>query len=63
MQLKIVDVNSEEFKEASNQTYNLYEKYQTVIHNEPETKEDFFEFLVNSPLKVHDKINFVLTFY
>ncbi|KAL5289552.1 ATE1 family protein [Megaselia abdita] len=51
LKLKVVDVNSEEFKKSLNQSYNLYEKYQSVIHNELETKDDFLEFLVNSPLK------------
>lgn len=47
-------MNSDEETQC-NIEYELYKKYQTIIHNDPPekcSKSAFIRFLVNSPLKV-----------
>lgn len=53
LKLKIVEVNSDEFHESSDEAYKLFQKYQTIIHNDPpRNKESFLNFLQRSPIKL-----------
>ncbi|XP_058060572.1 arginyl-tRNA--protein transferase 1 isoform X1 [Anopheles bellator] len=57
--LKIVTVSTSgaQFKEAQIASYVLFEKYQTVIHNDrPGSIADYLEFLVESPLKASGEL-------
>uniref|UniRef100_A0A182SNG7 Arginyl-tRNA--protein transferase 1 n=1 Tax=Anopheles maculatus TaxID=74869 RepID=A0A182SNG7_9DIPT len=59
--LKIVTLltSGAKFKESLHVSYALYKKYQTAIHKDPPGAiEEYLDFLVKSPLKVH----FVFTF-
>ncbi|XP_036334221.1 arginyl-tRNA--protein transferase 1 isoform X3 [Rhagoletis pomonella] len=52
LELKLVHVKSQEFKDSLKSTYALYQKYQTRIHNDPPTHiSEYLEFLQQSPLK------------
>uniref|UniRef100_A0A182LS19 Arginyl-tRNA--protein transferase 1 n=1 Tax=Anopheles culicifacies TaxID=139723 RepID=A0A182LS19_9DIPT len=53
--LKIVMLltSGAKFQESLHVSYNLYQKYQSAIHNDPPGAiEDYLDFLVKSPLKV-----------
>lgn len=53
MQLNITHVKSKQFEDTLKQSYALYEKYQTLIHNDrPNNVHEYLEFLQRSPLKV-----------
>ncbi|TMW53528.1 hypothetical protein DOY81_001405 [Sarcophaga bullata] len=53
LKLEVIHVKSDEFKKTLKQTYALYKKYQTIIHNDPPSSEtDYLTFLQRSPLKL-----------
>lgn len=57
LQLEVIHVKSEQFHKTLSQTYALYKKYQTLIHNDPPTTEDdYLTFLQRSPLQVDSQI-------
>lgn len=59
LQLEVIHVKSEQFHKTLSQTYALYKKYQTLIHNDPPTTEDdYLTFLQRSPLQVDSQIMF-----
>lgn len=37
--------------------YQLFDRYQTIIHSDPSTSEEFLSFLLQSPLEVSKHIN------
>ncbi|KAI9577628.1 hypothetical protein GQX74_013322 [Glossina fuscipes] len=52
LKLNITHVKSKQFEDTLKQSYALYEKYQTLIHNDrPNNVHDYLEFLQRSPLK------------
>ncbi|XP_014102046.1 arginyl-tRNA--protein transferase 1 isoform X1 [Bactrocera oleae] len=52
LELKLVHVKSQQFKDTLDSTYALYQKYQTIVHNDPPTLiSDYLEFLQESPIK------------
>ncbi|XP_053964695.1 arginyl-tRNA--protein transferase 1 isoform X5 [Anastrepha ludens] len=52
LELKLVHVKSQQFKDSLKFTYAIYQKYQTRIHNDPPTHiSDYLEFLQQSPIK------------
>lgn len=63
-QFEMIHVRSEEFEKTLPQTYALYAKYQTLIHNDPPNAEqEYLDFLQRSPLKVADKLEFILLLF
>ncbi|KNC32187.1 Arginyl-tRNA--protein transferase 1 [Lucilia cuprina] len=53
LKLEVIHVKSEQFHKTLPQTYELYKKYQTLIHNDPPAGEDdYLVFLQRSPLKL-----------
>lgn len=67
IKVKLVDIDDEKFADTFDATYDLYKKYQTIIHKDPpESMSDFKEFLCISPMKVailFDKIYFVQIYF
>lgn len=55
---------SPEFEASFKESYQVYKKYQMMIHGDPEdkpTERQYTRFLVDSPLKVHISV-FVVDF-
>lgn len=54
----MVNVDGEEFKRTLPQSYELYQKYQIVIHHDPpKNMKAYQEHLQHSPLKVANQSN------
>ncbi|XP_061390961.1 arginyl-tRNA--protein transferase 1 [Musca vetustissima] len=53
LKFEMIHVRSEEFEKTLPQTYALYAKYQTHIHNDPPNAvQEYLDFLQRSPLKL-----------
>ncbi|XP_061401409.1 arginyl-tRNA--protein transferase 1-like [Musca vetustissima] len=53
LKFEMIHVRSEEFEKTLPQTYSLYAKYQTHIHNDPPNAvQEYLDFLQRSPLKL-----------
>lgn len=51
--LILVNIESDAFKRSQNTAFDLYTKYQTIVHHEPPTDlNEFIDFLCNSPIQV-----------
>uniref|UniRef100_A0A0N4U8I6 Arginyl-tRNA--protein transferase 1 n=1 Tax=Dracunculus medinensis TaxID=318479 RepID=A0A0N4U8I6_DRAME len=51
LEIRLVSVNSEEFESMLNESFSLFEKYQSIVHHdEDRSLEGFIRFLVKSPL-------------
>ncbi|XP_031630480.1 arginyl-tRNA--protein transferase 1 isoform X1 [Contarinia nasturtii] len=52
LKLLVVNVESDEFKRSQNTEFDLYMKYQTLVHRDPPTDlSEFLDFLCISPIK------------
>lgn len=53
LQLKLINIESDEFKCNKDEEFQLYARYQTKVHNDPPADmSEFNDFLCRTPIKV-----------